>query len=202
MTFWSFLPNFVKKVPKYESMFHIFWNFDPLSVPVPLCRRAVLLLDHVIRKIWNSSTFSLKKMEPFHFFWNCSAKSGTVPLCVGLLGYCPNVSYLRQWQKRLCENFMPLTHSGTPQYWYDRRNVHPVRLFNWFPEHIINCSIRLGREFNDHDFVTTRPKLRLYGQNGQSKFDHYNLYNSRFLFWNCWNSLKLLKYLSILTIWW
>jgi hypothetical protein len=40
--------------------------------------------------MWNSITFSLKKVEQFHFFWNCSTKSGTVPLCVGLFGYCSN----------------------------------------------------------------------------------------------------------------
>jgi hypothetical protein len=58
------------KMP-YCAIVYVSKQEDPLSVPVPLFRRAVPLLDHVIQKMWNSSIFSLKK-------------SGTVPLFLEL----------------------------------------------------------------------------------------------------------------------
>jgi hypothetical protein len=70
MTFWSFLSNFATEVTKCKSLFHTLWNRDPFSIPIPLFRRAVSLFKHVIRKMYNNSTFFLKNSSTFY---------GTVP---------------------------------------------------------------------------------------------------------------------------
>jgi hypothetical protein len=58
----------------------------------------------------------------------------------------------------------------------------------------------LWSKWSSQFWLWPSPKFqKFHGQNGQSKFDQNNLYNSRI--YCCWNLLKLLKYLLILTIW-
>ena len=59
-----------------------------------------------------------------------------------------------------------------------------------------------GGRSDDQDFLPIWPKLGCYGQNGQAKFDHDNLCNSKFFVVEIFRIVEISVDLLILTIWW